>query len=182
MKKVRLNTSLRHKLEYYVRSQLDAAQDKTPLDDARRCLEAEALRLVVAAYPQEDMATLAKYGRTSRYSRFTFILPDGAEEDFECSQALPYDLPACGGYRFEPSIPADAAFAAAAQQLASVEAALRAERHRQWKQAEVLIGCAVHFEDVLDYLGVVDSERVSLTRRWSLPDHQVEQEQEALAA
>jgi hypothetical protein len=169
MKKVRINATLRHKLENYVRGQINEGIDQTPLTEARRRLEAEALRLVQAAYPPEDMAILARYGKSSRYSRLRFATPDGRAETVEFSQALPHDLPDGGGYCFDPCIEADAAFAAAALDAASVDAALRAEAKRQWQQAAVLVNCALYFEDVLDYLGMPDSERVSLANRWNLP-------------
>jgi hypothetical protein len=169
MKKVRINTTLRRSLENYVRNQINDGIDQSPLEAARRQLEAEALRLVAQAYPEADMAILAQYGRADRYCRFTFRLPEGEASGFEFAQPLPYDLPECGGYRFEPTIDADAAFAAAAQAVAKAETALREEAKRQWKQAEVLVGCALYFEDVLDYLGIPDSERVNLSHRWRLP-------------
>jgi hypothetical protein len=169
MKKIRINTTLRRSLENYVRSRINDGIDQTPLEDARRRQEAEALRLVQAAYPPQDMATLAKYGQSQRYNRLSFALPDGKEEMVEFAQALPHDLPESGGYRFDPRIAADAAFAAATAEVARIDAALRAEAKRQWKQAEVLGNCALYFEDVLDYLGIADGERVSLARRWCLP-------------
>jgi hypothetical protein len=169
MKKVRINTSLRSKLENYIRSQIDARIDQAPLDIARRHLEAEALRLIQAAYPREDMALLARYGKTDRYCRFTFTLPDGENSAFEFPEPLPHDLPESRGHRFEHPIEADAGFAAAALEVARIGEALRAEAKRQWKQAEVLAGCALYFEDVLDYLAIPDAERVNLAQRWRLP-------------
>jgi hypothetical protein len=168
MKKLRINTSLRNKLSYYVRSQIEEAMDKTSLNDARRRLEAEALRLVQAAYPPHDMAILAQYGKTDRYRRFSFAMPDGEAEAFEFAEPLPYDLPDRGSYRFEQPVQADEAFTAVAQDAARAEAVLKAEAARQWKQAEVLVNCALYFEDVLDYLSIPDAERVSLSHRWHL--------------
>ena len=174
MKKVRINTSLRHKLETYVRSQIDAAIDKTPLEQAKGRLQQEALRLIAAAYPHEHMQILAAYGQTSRFSRFTFTLPDGVAESVEFDEDLAHDLPAHHGYRFETAIPADAAFADAVQAVANVGAALRTEARRQWEQASVLVGCALYFEDVLDDLRISGSERVSLSQRWHLPQPQAQ--------
>jgi hypothetical protein len=179
MKKVRINTTLRHKLETYVRSQIDAGIDKTPLERAKIRLRQEALRLAVAAYPEADMQILATYGKASRYDRFTFTMPDGEAESFEFSQDLPYDLPGNHGYRFDPAIPADAAFAATAQEVAAINAALRAEAKRQWEQAAILVNCALYFEDVLDYLRIPESERVNLSRRWHLPVEQAEPQPQA---
>lgn len=174
MKKVRIHTSLRHKLEIYVKSQIDAAIDKTPLGQAKARLQQEAVRLIAAAYPQEDMQILAAYGQASRFSRFTFTLPDGAAEEIDFDGDLPHDLPACHGYRFETAIAADAAFADAVQAVADIGAALRTEARRQWEQASVLVGCALYFEDVLDYLRIPGDERVSLSQRWHLPQPQAD--------
>jgi hypothetical protein len=176
MKKVRINTTLRHKLETYVRSQIEAAIDKTPLEQARSRLRQEALRLIAAAYPQADMAILAAYGKTQCYGRFTFAMPNGEVESVEFDQELPYDLPGSHGYRFDPAIPADAAFADAAREVAAINAALQAETKRQWEQAAILVNCALYFEDVLDYLRIPESERVSLSHRWHLPVEQAEPE------
>ena len=174
MKKVRINTTLRHKLETYVRSQIDAAIDNTPLEQAKTRLEQEALRLIAAAYPQEHMRILAAYGQTSRYSRFTFTLPDGVAQEVDFDNDLPHDLPACHGYRFETAIAADAAFADAVQGMANVGAVLSTEARRQWEQAAVLVGCALYFEDVLDYLRIPGSERVNLAERLRLPQPQTD--------
>jgi hypothetical protein len=168
MKKTRINTTLRGKLQYYVKSQIEAAIDHTPLLDARRREQGEALRLLAAAYPAEDMAILAKYGQSRRYSRFDFQMPQGESRSFDFSSELPCDLPNHGSYRFEPEIEADAAFIAAVFEADTIEQALRAEASRQWKQAEVLVGCALYFEDILDYLCIPQAERVSLAQRWRL--------------
>jgi hypothetical protein len=177
MKKVRINTTLRHKLENYVRSRIDAGIDKTPLEQAKARLRQEALRQIESAYPQPDMAILAAYGKADHFRNFTFSLPDGTKEYIAFDEALPYDLPGSGG-QFSWAIPADAAFAQAAQEVASVNAALRAEAKRQWEQAAVLVGCALYFEDVLDYLRIDSGERVDLSRRWHLPMEQAEPQPE----
>jgi hypothetical protein len=174
MKKVRINTSLRRKLENYVRSQIDAAMDTQPLEDARTRLEAEALRIARAAFPADEMRTLAKYGKTTRYARLSFAMPDGQSRDFEFSAVLPYDLPRSNGFYFDDDLPADEAFAATAQEVADIEAAQRMEAKRQWKQAEVLVNCALYFEDVLDFLAIPEAERVNLCRRWSVQTPQPE--------
>lgn len=178
MKKVRINTTLRTKLENYVRSQIDAGIDKTPLEQAKDRLRHEAVRLLELAYPQPDMLTLAAYGKTDRYAHLQFQMPDGGTKEFDFDEALPYDLPSGHGYRFHQAIAADMAFAAAAQEVEAISTALRAEARRQWEQAAVLVGCALYFEDVLDYLRIPDAERVNLSRRWHLP---VEQAQPVIA-
>jgi hypothetical protein len=169
MKKVRINTTLRGKLEVYVKSQIEAGIDQTPLLDARQRMQSEALRLLAAAYPPEEMAILATYGQSGRFSRFGFLMPQGETRHIEFTNDLPYDLPAQRGYRFETQLEADAGFIAAAFEADTIEQALRAEARRQWKQAEVLVGCALYFEDVLDYLAIPQAERVSLAQRWHLP-------------
>ncbi len=181
MKKTRINTTLRGKLEYYVKSQIEAAIDQTPLLEARERLQSEALRLLAAAYPAADMAILAKFGQSSRYSRFSFLMPQGEATSFTFDGELPYDLPDHGNYCFEEAIEADTGFIAAAFEAETIGQALKAEASRQWKQAEVLVGCALYFEDVLDYLAIPQAERVSLAQRWRLPvtDTVPEPEQEA---
>lgn len=174
MKKVRINSTLRSKLETYVRHQIEAGMDTIPLEEARRSLEAEAVRLLQEAYPREEMALLVRYGLADRYRRFTFRLPGGEERSVEFENALPYELPRSGGYRFESEIPADAGFLAAVTEVEAIEQSNRVEARRRVKQAGVLIGCALYFEDVLDFLGIPAQERVTLSQRWHLPQITVE--------
>ena len=170
MTKTRINTTLRGKLESWVRQRINDNIDQTPLEEAKGRLEAELLRLAQAEFPPHETAILHKHGKTDRFSRFRVITPDGQEGSVELGEVLPYELPA-GTYRFEDPMPVDGDFVHAADEVTRIKDALNAEASRQWEQAKVLINCALYFEDVLECLRVPHAERVDLSARWHLPGY-----------